>query len=207
VLKTILLKILPEELVNPDDIYADDIFVDEEKIPRIKMILAKNGFNVKEPEDAKHSRILGLKNVNGKWRRRHITVPTLEKLTRRGVHEWTGKLTSHVLVATWLRPAAYFLKRLCVGHSPDEWDLPLNDNQAKVCEKLQQDLAQRRDPVGGKWAFDPTEEWTLFTDSSSIAYGAILQIDDVVVEDSTKLRKKGDIKHINLSELLAVECG
>jgi len=97
------------------------------------------------------------------------------------------------------------LKRLCVGSRPDDWDECLTDKQKIVCEKLQKELDERGDPVGGIWKFNPDDPWILYTDSSSIAYGTVLQIGEVVVEDYTKLRKKGDLKHINSSELIAVE--
>jgi len=114
---------------------------------------------------------------------------------------------AHVPVANWLRPATSYLKRLCVGSCPDKWDEALTEKQLKICHKLQQDLDTRGDPVGGIWEYEPNDPWILYTDASKLAFGAALYIGNNCVEDSTLLRTKSDLRHINLAELLAFLAG
>ena len=64
-------------------------------------------------------------------------------------------------------------------------------------------MEQRGDPVKGTFAYDPEKDWILFTDASNDAYGAILIIGGVVVQDFCSLRKKHDLRHINEAELQA----
>ena len=61
--------------------------------------------------------------------------------------------------------------------------------------------------TAGDWSYNPDDPWTIFTDASDIAWGAVLFIGETKVEDVTKLRKKDDRRHINVSELQAVRDG
>ncbi|KAF4656875.1 hypothetical protein FOL47_008708 [Perkinsus chesapeaki] len=61
--------------------------------------------------------------------------------------------------------------------------------------------------IHGSCQYCPTDPWVLFTDSSKYAYGSVLRIGFVIVEDGTHLRKPGDHRHINLAELDALVTG
>jgi transposase InsO family protein len=68
-------------------------------------------------------------------------------------------------------------------------------------------IIERGDPCTGYWHFCKEEPWTLYTDASLAAYGAVLMIGNVIVEDQTYLRAPNDRRHINLAELIAVQKG
>ena len=204
VLRVVLSEILPSESFPTIDTYIDDNFLPVADATAVRQRLREHGFETKEPEPVNESRVLGLQNSpDGTWRRRGST-PLLQKLTKRGVHSWTGKLVCHLPIAKWLRPCVSALKRLCAVH---EWDEPLDAHALHACNRLSKWLAERGDPCGGQWSYNPEELWTLYTDASCTAYGAVLLIGDVYVEDQTYLRAPGDRRHINLAELIAVHKG
>ncbi|KAF4704861.1 hypothetical protein FOZ63_027328, partial [Perkinsus olseni] len=192
------------------DKYLDDIVLPRELLTHVRDLLASNGFPTKEPEPLLSSRVLGLQcDPSGRWHRRG-PVPSLEVFTRRGVHQWAGKYVAHHPVVGWPRAAFSALKRLaCVRHdgSSAQWDAPLDDYQLAACNSLQAALFQSGDTATGAWKYCPSDPWLLFTDSSQHAYGSVLKIGPIVVEDSTHLRKPGDRRHINLAELDALVRG
>jgi hypothetical protein len=207
VLRTVIKNILPEQLYNEIGIYIDDIYIPTSKVEEMKTHLNKNGFQIKDPEPLIKARILGLQNYpDGYWTRRQEEIPKVLIHTRRGIHSWTGKLIAHYPVANWLRPATAIMNRLTSppDQTKKEWDAVLTNDQIKMCEHLQQDIQERSDPVTAKWYYNVSDPWTLYTDASSIAFGAVLLIGDVYVEDSTWLRKKCDRQPINVAELKAV---
>jgi transposase InsO family protein len=204
VLRVVLSEILPADTFPSIDTYIDDNFLPVSDITQVRERLREHGFETKEPEPVNTSRVLGLQNSpDGTWRRRGAT-PQLEKFSKRGVHSWTGKLVCHLPIAGWLRPCASALKRLCSGQ---DWDDPLDAHALRACERLGKWLLERGDPCQGIWSFDASKPWTLYTDASSTAYGAVLLIGEVYVEDQTYLRAPGDRRHINLAELIAVHKG
>jgi transposase InsO family protein len=208
VLRTILSKIIPNDIVDHKQYYVDDLFIPRSKVEIVQQILAKNSFSVKPPEPIETARILGLQCTGfGKWKRRNDEIPRLEIKTRKGVHSWGGKLTAHVPIAGWLRPAVSLLKRCCYANTKEEWNLELDSIQQKICDQLQLEIEKRGDPVGGDWSYNPDLDWVLYTDASTVALGCVLEIGGVIVEDNCQLRKANDIRHINLCELLAVEFG
>ncbi|KAF4701613.1 hypothetical protein FOZ63_018686, partial [Perkinsus olseni] len=120
---------------------------------------------------------------------------------------WAGRFVAHYPTVGWARPAFSALKRLaCVAHdgAPSTWDEPLDPHARRACDLLQQDIDARGDSVGGSWQYSSLDPWSLFTDSSRHAYGAVLRIGPVLVEDATYLRRAGDRRHINLAELDAL---
>ena len=204
VLRVVLSEILPSDAFPSIDTYIDDNFLPVEDASLVRDKLREHGFETKEPEPVNRSRVLGLQNSpDGTWTRRGDT-PRLERHTKRGVHSWTGKLVCHLPIARWLRPCVSALKRLC---AVQDWDEPLNDHAVKACQRLTKWLEDRGDPCAGQWSYEPSDPWTLYTDASCTAYGAVLMVGNVYVEDQTYLRAPGDRRHINLAELIAVHKG
>ena len=204
VLRVVLSEILPSDSYPSIDTYIDDNFLPVADAETVRIRLREHGFDTKEPEPVNQSRVLGLQNSpDGTWKRRGPT-PKLEKLTKRGVHSWTGKLVCHLPIAKWLRPCASAIKRMC---AVQDWDEPLDAHAIRACNKLTQWLEERGDPCNGQWSYNPVKPWTLYTDASCTAYGAVLKVGDVSVEDQTYLRAPGDRRHINLAELIAVHKG
>jgi transposase InsO family protein len=204
VLRVVLNAILPQGTFPELDIYIDDNFLPTEAAVSLTAALKENGMECKDPELVSEARVLGLQNhADGTWSRR-TELPLLEAESRRGVHSWTGRLIGHLPVANWLRPCCSALKRLTCAY---DWDEPLPPGLTKKCKKLHQMLIDRGDPATGKWSYDKEHQWTLYTDASSTAHGAVLLIGEVYVEDRTWLRKPGDKRHINVAELNAVKKG
>ncbi|KAF4722770.1 hypothetical protein FOZ63_025105 [Perkinsus olseni] len=192
------------------DKYLDDIILPASLVDSVRRTLLSNGFPTKPPEPLLSARVLGLQcSANGWWHRRG-PVPVLEQFSRRGVHRWAGRFVSHYPLAGWARPAFSAIKRLaCVRHDGHKalWDEPLDPQVLHACECLQRDIDQRGDSVGGQWQYNLAGPWRLFTDSSQHAYGTVLCIGGVTVEDATHLRRVGDRRHINLAELDALVRG
>ena len=135
------------------------------------------------------------------WARRDGADLSFDRpLTKRGVFKWTGRLTSHYPVCSWLRPACAWLKRLaCAG---DHWDVAVSDATVRCCEDLEAKVASS-DPVHGVWNVPSTAvgDWAVFCDASDLAVGVVLQLDGKVIEYSSWLRDANDSKHINVAEL------
>ena len=55
--------------------------------------------------------------------------------------------------------------------------------------------------------YNKLDQWLLYTDASDIGRGAVLYIGEKKVEDTTRLRKKSDRRHINVAELQAIQDG
>ena len=63
---------------------------------------------------------------------------------------------------------------------------------------------QKADPVNGRWQVPKTNKGEVWTDASDLATGVVLEINSIVAEDGTWMRKKDDYNHINVAELEAV---
>ena len=115
------------------------------------------------------------------WRRRDCTdLNVLEQLTKRSVFWWCGRLTGHYPVCGWQRPACSYLKR--VASQETEWDRPVPDKLRAVCEEMHRRLVPR-DPVGGVWfPGGGVQTGRLWCDASDIAYGAVLEINNRIIE-------------------------
>lgn len=212
-LRVILNYILDEEKIDRAIIapFVDDMPCPKEQVAKLREIVRKNGFDIKEPEEMDRAKALGLRiTPQGNWMRRS-TFPDLESnITRRTIHQWCGKITAHYPSCGWLRPACSQLKRLTTmplnGKSPT-WDEPVQQCIVQAVHKFQQEIQKRGDSVGGIWSFNKDHDWELFTDASKYAWGAVVRIGGVIVSDATWLRKVTDIQPINVAELEGVVKG
>ena len=134
------------------------------------------------------------------WSRRDgLDLKLPEPLTRRSLPSWCGRLTAHVPVCGWLRPTCSFLKWMVAPNT--KWDEALPPELDRFCEELQAHLRAEGDPEHGEWCIYREAGCVLSTDASDIAYGAVLEIAGVKVEDRPWLCEHGDKRHINVAEL------
>ncbi|KAK4289156.1 hypothetical protein Pmani_037860 [Petrolisthes manimaculis] len=98
--------------------YIDDILVDEDivKVNYVEQHLARYDLATKTPERvADGARVLGLRvwEQDGKlyWKRDNNVGEVPNRLTRRLVFSYCGKLLDHFPVYGWLRVAVVFVKR------------------------------------------------------------------------------------------------
>ena len=191
--------------------YVDDILVNEDVISAVmvKDHLETLGLVCKPPEKvAEGARVLGIR-VWGEqrglfWKRDGEDIQPPPKLTRRAVFSLCGRLTSHVPVGGWLRVAASYLKRRITAVTRG-WDDETSDPelQAMIMEMVER--VRTADPACGRW--DVTgDEGVIWVDASSLAIGAVLEVNGNIVEDACWLRKSPET-HINLAELDAVVRG
>ena len=90
--------------------------------------------------------------------------------------------------------------------SNSSWD----DVVSAAVYAMLQDVMERvgqADPVGGQWVVPKGSAVRVWCDASSIALGVRLDVDGVVVEDGSWLRKADDSSHINVAELEAAMKG
>ena len=66
---------------------------------------------------------------------------------------------------------------------------------------------RKADPVKGRWQVPQTDSGEVWTDASDFATGVVLEIDGVVAQDGTWMRKQTDYNHINVAELEVVMKG
>ena len=66
--------------------------------------------------------------------------------------------------------------------------------------------ARLEDPVRGVWQVSPHGVVTVWTDASSLGLDVALEVDGIIVEDASWLRKESDHLQINVAELEAVAC-
>ena len=188
------------------DAYVDDIIVNENIVSSAAVInhLKTFGLESKPAVPIEEARVLGLRvhNSNGvlKWKRDNSVEPLPTPATKRDVFSFCGKLLGHFPLASWLRPMCGFLKR-CVAEG--SWNDLIDDNAARLADDLWKRL-QAEDPVCGRWCVSTSDEAVVWTDASSLAIGACLDIGGATVEDGTWLRKRDDSSHINVAELEAV---
>jgi len=215
IMTMILKKVLSmdKDVCRGTDHYIDDIIVQESVVSAsyVREHLLKYGLESKAPEDLNGGRVLGiaLKRASDGhlMMSRAAEMPSAvmvdTKLTKRGLFSLCGRLTGHYPVASWLRPHCSFLKRL---GSEGSWDEPVSKDVHKLAGELVH-RAHAEDPVRGRWQVQTGGNVIVWTDASSIAMGTVVQVDDVIVEDASWLRKKTDSLHINVAELEAVGRG
>ncbi|XP_043208454.1 uncharacterized protein LOC122374015 [Amphibalanus amphitrite] len=200
---------LDQRIDSATSSYVDDIFVNEEvaTAAEVKAHLENHGLDCKAPESViDGARVLGLRVWGERdglfWRRDRTDISPPPKLTRRAVFSLCGRLTSLVPVAGWLRVAASYLKRRVTAVSSG-WDDEVTDPElcAMVIEMVER--VNTSDPARGRWDVSGDGGGVVWVDASSLAIGAVLEINDCVVEDACWLRKSSDT-HINLAELDAV---
>lgn len=187
--------------------YVDDILVDEDVVSseRVISLLQKFGLEIKEAVPLRGSRVLGLRisEKNGRlvWSRDNEldAFPATATITKREVFSICGRLLGHYPVAGWLRTACSFVKRLA---SDGAWDSPAPE---VALRRLRETLERVRvnDPVQGEWLVGSDKRGRVWCDASSIALGAALEINEVIVEDAAWMRKCEDVHHINVAELEA----
>lgn len=199
---------LDSEISENTDHYLDDIVVNTSRVSVTEVAehLKHYGLETKPPEKVEEMCILGLQicqldNGTLSWRRRgDIPEARDEKLSRRELFSICGKLVSHYPVANWLRVACSYLKRTCEGSA---WDDDIGEEARQRLDDIIERL-QQNDPVRGRWKVPPNKSARVWCDASSLAVGALLEIDGDVVEDMAWLRKKEDGMHINVTELDSV---
>lgn len=193
--------------------YCDDLLVDESKVSAERVVehFAAYGLQCKPPERAADgARLLGLRvqpeHGELRWTRDNAVGPPPERLTRRSVFAWCGRVVAHVPVCDWLRPAAAWIKRrantVTQGWDDVTRDAVLQEQVRYVANRL----AAGDDPARGPWCMDSSSA-TVWVDSSAIAMGVSIQSNDGgIIEDACWLRKDGDT-HINMAELDAAVKG
>ena len=188
--------------------YVDDILVNEDVVSaeRVKEHLCQYGLVSKPAERVRDgARALGL-HVWGdhetlRWSRNGEVQDVPEEVTRRDVFSLCGKLVGHYPVCGWLRVAAAFVKRRA-SQATERWDDVVSD--ATVVKHLREmtEEVKRNDPVKGRWDV-ASEAVKVWVDASSIAMGAVIEMNGNVVEDACWLRKEV-AGHINMAELDAL---
>lgn len=186
--------------------YVDDVFVNESVVSVATVVnhLGKYGLACKPAERLKDgARVLGVRvekhGDNLHWRRDNDFGAVPNNLTRRRVFSFCGKLVGHFPVCGWLRVATSYIKRRATAVTQG-WDDPVQDSD-EICRMLHETAARVRDndPASGRWNVDEGTA-AVWTDASSIALGAVLEIDGSVIEDGCWLRLD-DASHINMAEL------
>ena len=207
IMKAVLAKVLSQDDViqQATSPYLDDIFVNENvaSAQRVEHHLSKFGLTCKPAQRlADGARVLGL-DVWGEpgmllWKRCNSIGETPHVLTKRSVFSCCGKLVGHLPVCGWLHVATAFIKRRA-NMLTSTWDKEIHD---ECLSFMLEDVYQRvmlHDPAGGRWDVSG-EEVTVWVDASSLALGAVLEVNGHVVEDGTWLRHN-DASHINMAEL------
>lgn len=71
-------------------------------------------------------------------------------------------------------------------------------------DRVREMIAEVRvnDPVRGEWRAPRSTAGNVWCDASDLAIRALLEIDEVEVEDAAWMRNKDDYHHINVAELL-----
>ena len=194
--------------------YVDDLLVDEDVVSAERVVehFARFGLDCKPPVRAEDgARMLGLhvRSVAGElqWSRDSAVPGPPDRVTRRAVFAWCGRLVAHLPVCGWLRPAAAWLKRRANAVTRG-WDDVTSD--ATLLDQISDVHARllTADPARGPWCWTGNRA-TVWTDASSIAAGVVIETPDGgVMEDACWLRP-GDAAttHINMAELDAAVRG
>ena len=135
---------------------------------------------------------------NLKWKRDNDVREIDGPVTKRKVFSLCGRLTGHLPVCGWLRPAVSFLKRKA-NEAADAWDDVIEDSLVNgLIEEIMTQI-NTDDPARGQWDVKGNEV-TVWADASMLALGVVLEIEGEVVEDGCWLRPT-DGTHINMAEL------
>lgn len=208
ILTRILRKVLSLEatIERGTDSYIDDVAVDESIVSSeaVREHLLRYGLVAKPSEPLDGARVLGLRVIQSEgkfhWKRDNKMNLSVAIQTKRDLFSLCGKLVGHFPVASWLRPACGFLKRLVKGLG---WQDEMDGRIKALVDELMVRVS-KEDPVQGEWCVSNSREGQIWCDASSLATGVVVRIDQVVVEDACWLRKESESDHINLSELEAV---
>ncbi|XP_065189341.1 uncharacterized protein LOC135819971 [Sycon ciliatum] len=203
------------------DNYVDDVLTPASTREAVAAELERYSLLTKPPEPPSTARVLGLQlstsanSDDTRWSRRDCVDLAFERpLTKRGVLQWTGRLTSHYPVGAGLRPACSYLKHM--ASTATGWDDPVPQGIVRCAGEVVERLA-RGDSARGVWRVPSTSggDWAVYCDASDLATGIVLKHNGDIVGDGTWLRDADDRKCINVAELdvamrglsLAVEWG
>ena len=196
-----------EKIESGTSSYVDDIYVNKEKVTGKEVVqhLLKNGLTAKEPEALDGGAVLGLKLTKRSdgllaFGRANDIPEVKDGLTKRELFSICGKLVGHYPVAGWLRATCSYTKRHAGGSS---WTDYVGDETRDRMREVVSEV-QKNDPVTGMWQVPKVETGIVWTDASDLAMGVMLEIEGVVAEDGTWMRKRDDYNHINVAELEAV---
>ena len=123
------------------DNYVDDLCVPSADSSNVAAALAEYGLPTKDPEPFPSTGVLGLQLYTARdgqthWKHRaQADLKCGDKMMRRDILSWCGRLVSHYPVCGWLWPACGYLKRL--ASSNGGWDEPVGDDVAMCCPELQ----------------------------------------------------------------------
>ena len=187
--------------------YVDDIYVKKDVVSGDVVVnhLKKHGLIAKAPEALDGGAALGLKLEKGKdgelkFSRANEIPEVPDRLTKKELFSLCGKLVGHYPVAGWLRAACSYIKRHAEG---DKWtDYVGDETRIRIVEVIEE--VRKADPVNGRWQVPKTDKGEVWTDASDLATGVVVEINGIVAEDGTWMRKKDDYNHINVAELEAV---
>ena len=201
-----------ERAVSP---YVDDLLVDEDQISAecVAEHFRRFGLECKQPARAEDgARLLGLRVQRARsgelrWSRDSDVPARPTRVTRRAVFAWCGRLTAHLPVCGWLRPAAAWLKRR-VNAVTSGWDDVTDDPALHSQIGQVHDRLRGLDPACGSWCWT-ADRAIVWADASSIAAGVVIETpNDGVVEDACWLRSEhSSAQHINMAELDAAVRG
>jgi hypothetical protein len=170
---------MDKEVAAATDSYVDDIIVNNDLVSneQVMKLLERYGLEPKEPESLEGGRVLGLRVHQNKevlrWRRDNVLDPLTDQMSRRRLFSWCGQMVGHFPVASWLRPACSYLKRMTNGL---QWDEEVDAWVIKIAKSIENRVA-KEDPVGGFWYVSNVEEGRVWCDASSIAIGTCVEID------------------------------
>ncbi|KFD62362.1 hypothetical protein M514_25485 [Trichuris suis] len=194
-----------EDIKRGTSAYLDDILVNEDivKASRVEEHLERYGLLCKPPERVGDgTRVLRLRVWGERdrlvWRRDTKVGDVPQRLSRRSVFSYCGRLTGHFPVCGWLRVAAAFLKR-AVTAATSSWDEAVESSWLKTFLGEIAARMSKEDPVRGTWNVSG-ERARLWVDASALAIGAALEVDGSIVEDAAWLRPN-DACHINMAEV------
>ncbi|KAF0309115.1 hypothetical protein FJT64_019717 [Amphibalanus amphitrite] len=129
------------------------------------------------PRGLDGARMLGLhvRRVAGelRWSRDSAVPDPPDRVTRRSVFAWCGKLVAHLPVCGWLRPAAAWVKRRANAVTRG-WDDVTTDAllQSQISHVHSRLLAA--DPARGQWCWTG-DQAIVWIDASSIAAGVVIE--------------------------------
>uniref|UniRef100_A0A5S6QJ61 RNA-directed DNA polymerase n=1 Tax=Trichuris muris TaxID=70415 RepID=A0A5S6QJ61_TRIMR len=188
--------------------YIDDIMVNEDVVGagQVEQHLARYGLSCKAHERvADGARVLGLRvwceHGAMTWKRDNQVPAVPDRLTRRIVFSYCGKLVGHLPVCGWLRVATAFAKRKA-NDATASWDEVIDDNELRTLLLEIAAEVKVRDPAKGRWDVSGNEA-RVWVDASSLAVGVALEVGGSIVEDAAWLRRD-EACHINMAELDAV---
>jgi ribonuclease HI len=125
----------------------------------------------------------------------------IDRMTKRLLHSWCGRLTSHYPIAAWLRNKCSFIKQIS---SSVGWDSEISDAAKFMASELLSDI-KKNDPCCGIWSCDIKDGVSVYVDASKLSMAAIVRDSrNNTIEDQCWSLPLGNSKHINTTELESV---